>query len=289
MGKAIQLAVAVLLAASASAADVPGWTIARDGPACEADFIQAGAAPDGAMLTIAVMPPQHMLLLQHPDFPKDKQTRPVALAFDNLPPLVMEGLGSDHIYGIAITPDIGMALRAGSRLTATIDGKTYVYQFHDAATAMDEAAHCAGTKTLPEVWNDAPKPIPGVPNWMIVEDLAGTDQCSVRRNSPEVNTSLLLTREGRLVVIAGRPDWAKWGDKLEASLAIDDGPSFAVAAFGLQNLVLLPLTDDAVVKQVQGAKRLHWHLPWGNFTAEVEGLGAAEAALRACDARKSKP
>jgi hypothetical protein len=278
--------VAVLLLAGAAAAEEPaGWQVTRDGSACEADFPQNET---GAMLTIAVMPPQHMLLLQHPDFPAGRQTQKLALAFDGAAPLVMEGLGSDHIYGIAITPDIAMGLRTGTALRVALGNKTYSFAYAHADQAMDEAAHCAGTKTLPETWAEAPKPIPTAPGWGLIESIGGTAQCSVRRNSPQVNTSLVLTKEGKLLLIAGRPDWAKWGDQIAATLKIDGDAPIPVAAAGVQNLVLLPLTDVGVTKKVEGARTLGWHLPWGDFTAEVEGLGTAEVALRECDARHEK-
>jgi hypothetical protein len=276
---------AAMLSAAGAHADVPdGWHLARDGAACEVDFPQSG---DGAMLTIAVMPPQHLLLLQHPAFPAAKQSGQLTLAFDDGAPIALEGMGSDHIYGFAITPETGMALRRGRQLTASVGGKSYVFRFEHADVAMDEAARCAGTKTLPEVWAEAPKPVPGVPGWMILENLAGTGQCSVRRNSDQVNTSLALTAQGRLLLIAGRPDWAKWGDKIAATLVIDAAAPVPVEALGVQNLVMLPVIDEALLKQLHAAKTLTWHLPWGDFRAEVEGLGAAESALRACSAKSA--
>lgn len=279
------LVLAAILSAAAAHADVPdGWQLARDGAACEADFPQTG---DGAMLTIAVVGPQHLLLLQNPAFPEPKQSTNVTLQFDNGETFAMEAMGSNHIYGFGITPEIGMALRLGHRLTATVEGKSYVFRFTRADMAMDAAAHCAGTKTLPEIWSDAPKPVPGVPGWMILENLAGTGQCSVRRNSPEVNTSLALTGQGRLLLIAGRPDWARWSDKIAATLAVDDAPPVAVEALGFQNLVMLPVADDALLHKVEAAKILTWQLPWGTFHAEVDGLGAAEAAMRACTAKSA--
>lgn len=292
-GIGLGLVAAVLLAGGAAAADLPeGWHLARDGAACEVDNPQTTT---GAMLTVAVIPPQHLLLLQHPDFPNERQSHVLALSFDGGPALVMESLGSDHIYGIAITPDIAAGLRGGSHLTVGMDGKRYEFAYAHADMAMDEAARCAGTKTLSEVWAEAPRPIPEAPGWGLIEAIGGTNQCSVRRNSPQVNTSLVLTKDGKLVLIAGRPDWAKWGDHIEATLAIDGDPPVPVAAAGVQNLVLLPLTDAAVTEKVRAAKSLVWHLPWGDFTAEVGGLGAAEKVLRACDAKgaeaaaKSKP
>lgn len=290
MRKVGWMAAALLLVAGAALADVPaGWSIGHDGNACEADYPQGdGAQAGGAMLTVAVMPPQHLLLLQHPAFPAEKQTRGVTLRFDDGAPITTEGMASDHIYGFGITPAIAMGLRIGKMLSVTVDGKDYVYHFDHGDAAMDEAARCAGTKTLPEVWSEIPKPIPGVPGWLVLESVGGTDKCSVRRNSPEVNTSLILSDKGRVILIAGRPDWAKWGGAITATLAIDDGPAIPVDSFGFQNLVMVPLDDDAVVKKLESAKALRWHLPWGDFRAEVDGLGAAETALRACDAKNAK-
>jgi len=199
----------------------------------------------------------------------------------------MESLVSDRITGIAITPEIDAGLRQGSHLTVTVDGKTYEYRFPHAAEAMDEAARCAGT--LPQTWTNAPKPIPGVPGWVIFEDMIVTNKCSVRRNGPQLNTTLTLAGDGQLIIVAGWPEWARWSEVIKVKLDLDDKPADELTGGVFQNVVLFPLKDAPdMPARLRAAKTLTWHLPWGDFKGEIDGLAAAETALRACAATNAK-
>jgi hypothetical protein len=111
----------------------------------------------------------------------------------------------------------------------------------------------------------------------------------VRRNSPEVNTSLILSNEDKLVLIAGRPEWARWGGEIKAALEIDGGPATELSGGVFQNIVLFALKDQPALEQkLLSAKTLTWHLPWGTVHGEIEGFGVAVAALRQCDSGRPK-
>ncbi len=276
---------AVLLAGAAVADDPEGWVVGRNGDTCEADSPQA----DGSIVTLAAMGPQYLILLQNPAFPLERQSQTIAVSLDGASALPVDALVSDHIYGIAVTPQVGMPLRSAAKLEAVIAGTTYRFDVRHADQAMDAVAACAHIPKLPELWNEALKPIAGAPDWFLVEHVPGTDRCSVRRSSPEVNTSLILSNEDRLVLIAGRPDWARWGGEIKATLELDGGPAVELSGGVFQNIVLFALKDAPALEQkLLGAKTLTWHLPWGIFHGEIEGFSVAVAALRQCEASRAK-
>jgi hypothetical protein len=286
MGKIGWMVLVAVLCAGAAAADDPeGWVLGRNGDTCEADSPQA----DGSIITIAAMGPQYLVLLQNLSFPLEKQSRTIAVSIDGAPALPVDALVSDHIYGIAVTPTIGIPLRGAAKLEAVIAGQAYRFDVRHADQAMDAVAACAHIPKLPDLWNEAPKPLAGAPGWSLVEHVPGTNRCSVRRNSPEVNTSLILSNEDKLVLIAGRPDWARWGGEIKAALEVDDGPAVELSGGVFQNIVLFALKDEPALEQkLPGAKALTWHLPWGTFHGAIEGFGVAVAALRQCEAGKAK-
>lgn len=276
---------AAMFAGAAAAGDPDGWVTGRNGDTCEADSPQA----DGSVITIAAMGPQYLVLLQNPAFPLEKQSATIAVSFDGAPAQPVDALVSDHIYGIAVTPPIGMPLRGAAKLEAVIAGQTYRFDVRHADQAMDAVAACAHISTLPELWSEAPKPIAAAPGWLLTEHVPGTNRCSVRRNSPEVNTSLILSNDDKLVLIAGRPEWARWGGEIKASLEVDDGPAVELSGGVFQNITMFALKDQPALEQkLLGAKTLTWHLPWGTFHGEIEGFGAAVAALRQCYAGRPK-
>jgi hypothetical protein len=276
---------AMLFVGAAAAADPEGWVVGRNGDTCEADSPQA----DGSIITIAAMGPQYLVLLQNPSFPLEKQSRTIAVSFDGAPALPVDALVSDNIYGIAVTPPIGLPLRDAVKLEVVIAGTTYRFDVRHADQAMDAVAVCAHIPKLPELWSEVPKPVAGAPGWLLVEHVPGTNRCSVRRNSSEVNTTLILSNEDKLVLIAGRPEWARWGGEIKASLEVDDGPAVELSGGVFQNIAMFALKDKPALEQkLLGAKTLTWHLPWGTVHGVIDGFGVAVGALRQCNAGRPK-
>lgn len=83
--------------------------------------------------------------------------------------------------------------------------------------------------------------------------------------------------------MAGRPDWKFDPEKVSARLSIDGAASMTLEGNALLNLVLFPVKDGALRDSLRAARTLDWRLPWGDYHAEVAGLGAALDAVRRCN------
>jgi hypothetical protein len=59
-------------------------------------------------------------------------------------------------------------------------------------------------------------------------------------------------------------------------------PVGAYGAGEFNNLVLLAISDDAVLKRLKAAKDLYWYLRSGKYHAAVAGLGVALGWLHKC-------
>jgi hypothetical protein len=186
---------------------------------------------------------------------------------------------------VAIVPDLGKALRSASALTVTIESAAYTFSVSHADAAMDAASRCAGEPPYLESFAHPPQQIDGAGDWKLV-DTAQTG-CSLRRNGEQVDTMLVHNREGKFVLIAGRADWANPTGEAKVTLQLDDAPPQELEASVFDNLVLAPIKDPAMSDRLVHAMRLRWHLPWGDFAADIGGLGAALEALRACDSRRA--
>jgi hypothetical protein len=148
------------------------------------------------------------------------------------------------------------------------------------------AATCAGpVAAQPDATPAAPPvgPIPGAGAWV----LAGPGQpteCTARVNGAQIDTMMTANNDGRMVLIAGRPDWNNPGATAPALLQVDRQRPRKVTGSYVANLYLVLVTDDAVLKALEGARQLTWTMKAGKFQADVTGLGAAFAAVQACKA-----
>ena len=97
---------------------------------------------------------------------------------------------------------------------------------------------------------------------------------------------LMRNRDGEIILVAGRGDWANPTGQTKITLQLDDAPPQELDASVFDNLVLSAIKDAALSDRLMHAGRLRWHLPWGDFRADIAGLSVAAEALRACDLRK---
>jgi hypothetical protein len=105
--------------------------------------------------------------------------------------------------------------------------------------------------------------------------------CRAVLQGDNIDTQLLRSGEGGLVLIAGFPgQFLPIGDT-KLTLAIDDGAAADMTGQAIGGIVLVPL-DAAQAARVKAAQTLKWHFPWGDFTAAVTGLGAAFDAIAVC-------
>ncbi len=126
---------------------------------------------------------------------------------------------------------------------------------------------------------------PSVAQWTHIETVPGGTACAARLAGSEVDTMLMLNRSGQLILVAGRSDWRASGPE-EVSLRIDDFELDHLRANAFNNLVLLLISDEAVVKRLMAAKELYWTLPSGTYHATVSGLGDALGWVRRCEQDK---
>jgi hypothetical protein len=97
-----------------------------------------------------------------------------------------------------------------------------------------------------------------------------------------VDTQLLRSRDGKLVLIAGFPGkFLPLGDTA-LTLAIDDAPAAQMTGSAIGGIVLVNPLDDAQASQIAAARTLRWHFPWGDYRADVDGLGAAFDKIAVC-------
>lgn len=121
--------------------------------------------------------------------------------------------------------------------------------------------------------------------WTHIENVPGGNACAARLTGTEVDTMLMLNQNGELLLVAGKVDWRASGSQ-EIALRIDEWNIDHLTASAFNNLVLLPISDDAVLKRLRAAKDLYWHLPFGNYHATVAGLGAALDWVHTCEQGK---
>lgn len=125
------------------------------------------------------------------------------------------------------------------------------------------------------------QPIAHAGQWRLMGP-ADPAPCSARLPGAEIDTVLLINKDGALVLVGGRGDWELAVSEQTITLQIDKLPPADVKAELGVNLVLAPITDGALLGRLRHAHQLSWTLPMGHFSADVTGLGAALDAAKAC-------
>lgn len=132
-------------------------------------------------------------------------------------------------------------------------------------------AHAAQGATTPEGWQVGPN--------------AGAPGCSAHKPGSDLDTTLRFNGEQKLVLSFARPDWSWKVMHRLVRLKIDDGKPVAVGIEVAFNLILLKVSNPDMVDALRGAHQLHWGLPWGKYTADVDGLGRALDWVQQCSAQ----
>lgn len=122
-------------------------------------------------------------------------------------------------------------------------------------------------------------------HWAHLENVFGGTACAARLTGSQVDTMLMLNQNGQLILVAGHADWSASGPE-KVSLRIDDFELDHLQANAFNNLVLLLISDKAVLKRLMAARDLYWTLPSGRYHAAVLGLGNEVEWVRQCDQRK---
>jgi hypothetical protein len=115
----------------------------------------------------------------------------------------------------------------------------------------------------------------------------GGDACAARLAGKEVDTMLMLNRNGELILVAGRADWRASGS-YQIGLRIDDFEAAMLPAGAFNNLVLALIKDETILNRLKTAKDLYWSLPSGTYHATVAGLGDALDWVHTCEQGKHR-
>ena len=106
--------------------------------------------------------------------------------------------------------------------------------------------------------------------------------CGAMKRGDTVDTQLLRNRAGKLILIAGHPGWNHAGDPIPVILSIDGGQPVTLSGFPLGNVIPVLVEDVRLGARIKAAHTIDWGLPWGHFTADVDGLGQAFDKLAIC-------
>ena len=126
---------------------------------------------------------------------------------------------------------------------------------------------------------------PSGDQWTHLENVTGSGGCAARLAGDEIDTMLILNRNDQLILVAGRADW-HGSESKEIRLRIDSFELEHLQVSAFNDLLLLPISDDAIIKRLKVAKDLYWTLPSGKYHAEITGLGDALEWVHRCEQRK---
>ena len=126
-------------------------------------------------------------------------------------------------------------------------------------------------------------PIPGDGAWTLATvGAGGSGGCFADLSGTQVDTMVMVNRDSKMVMSAGRPDWRLGTAEMQVSLQIDGGDKHALTVSPIDNAFLVLIDDPALQTSLEGAHRITWTLPAGQFSAEVTGLGKAFQVATAC-------
>jgi hypothetical protein len=123
-----------------------------------------------------------------------------------------------------------------------------------------------------------------VGGWRLHRHLPDVDPslCVARTAGDEAHMDVMINNVGDPIIILARPDWDLEGP-LEVGLGIDREPARKIRGESVGTLVLVELSDRALVARLRRARTLTWALPFGRFRANIAGFGAGVDAVRACN------
>jgi hypothetical protein len=128
---------------------------------------------------------------------------------------------------------------------------------------------------------------PGAPEaapsqWALRSIVPGGPLCRAEKFGGPVDTHIARNNLGKLVLVVGRPDWDHGESSLPVTISVDGGPAVSLDGTALGPVVIVLIEGDALTAQLKTAHDVTWNLPWGRFTAEVDGLGKALDSIVIC-------
>ena len=124
--------------------------------------------------------------------------------------------------------------------------------------------------------------------WEHLNEVLGTPGCAARHSGDQVDVLLMINEVGQLILVAGRADWHFSGPE-DISLRIDDFDLTHLQASAFNNLVLLPISDEAVVGRLKTARDIYWSIPSAKYHAAVSGFGDALLWVQRCEQERRLP
>lgn len=259
-----------------------GWTISLRDKGKQSCILDG---PHSGPVSVSVWAegPIPWLLISSPDFPTEKEIRPITLVVDDDHRLDLKASVSNNNYGVLITRSLNDKIENLPVLTALIEGKTYRFETPLLGSAIDAAVQCAGFGSRASIWANPPASISGAEDWTITSNVPPADMCLVRRNGDEIDTSIIINKGGALTFAIGKPEWMAMSSAMQITLQIDKKSPASLTAWPFQNIALTTITDPSVVDELTKAQMMTWHLPNGTYHAPVNGIGKAIEALRHCN------
>lgn len=128
---------------------------------------------------------------------------------------------------------------------------------------------------------------PGTPDaapsqWALRSIVPGGPLCRAEKFGDAVDMHIARNYDDKLVLFAGRPDWNLKDSSLHVTISVDGGPAVPLDGTAIGPIVVVTIEDDTLTAQLKTAHEVTWNLPWGQFTAKVEGLGKALDSIVIC-------
>lgn len=119
--------------------------------------------------------------------------------------------------------------------------------------------------------------------WQHLKHLPGGSGCAARLPGKDVDTLIAFNNNGRVLLLAGRPDWRIDNTQgMNIGLRIDDSKVNHLEGFAAGSIILV-LVRKSLVDRLKRARDIYWTFPFGAFHAAVSGFGSALDWLRKCN------
>ena len=205
------------------------------------------------------------------------------VAFDSQPPFTMELEGEGGSFQGYLSQSQWFALRTTKTVTLTVEGKTYAFPADRMAEVMDAAANCAGAPTMASIRESRAEIVKVMHGrWIVQPEPKPNKVCHGTRIGLEVDSFATLREDGRFEFGVAEPSWRlEPGKVLPATIDIDQDPPRAVQVLTSRQTASIPADGD-LQKRLETAQVIIWHLPWGTFRNEVNGVPELRKQLTDC-------
>ncbi|MBV9932558.1 MAG: hypothetical protein JO013_16655 [Alphaproteobacteria bacterium] len=112
--------------------------------------------------------------------------------------------------------------------------------------------------------------------------------CVARIAEDGANIDLMLNNAREPTLFLSRPDWDRDEGRIGIGMAVDREPSRKLEGDAVADVVVVTLSDDALVKRLRRARLVLWSLPSGRFRTGIAKFGAALDAVKRCNARDDR-